>query len=60
MRKILLLVLGTVLLSSCSKSLRGGGGEVTGIRGRAVDEPAPFGMVLVKRGSVEMGAQEQD
>ena len=61
MRKILLLILVTVTLASCSKSLRGGGGgEVTGIRGRAVDEPAPYGMVLVKRGSVEMGAQEQD
>ena len=45
---------------SCSKSLTGGGGEVTGVRGRAIDEPAPYGMVLVKRGSVEMGAQQQD
>lgn len=33
---------------------------MTGVRGRAIDEPAPYGMVLVKRGSVEMGAQQQD
>lgn len=60
MKKILLLILVSIVLASCSKSLSGNGGEVTGIRGRAIDEPAPYGMVLVKRGSVEMGAQEQD
>ena len=60
MRKAFLLIILAGTLASCSKTISGGGGEVTGVRGRAVDEPAPFGMVLVKRGSVEMGAQEQD
>ena len=47
--------------SSCSKSLSGGGGgEVTGVRGRAWNEPQPYGMILVKRGSMEMGSQQQD
>ena len=47
MKKILLMILAATALVSCSKSLSGGGGEVTGIRGRVVDEPAPYGMVLV-------------
>ncbi len=46
--------------ASCSKSLGGGGGEVTGVRGKAWNEPQPYGMVLVKRGSIEVGAQQQD
>lgn len=61
-----LLVLAAVIaavsgLTSCSKSLSGaGGGEVTGVRGRSWNEPQPYGMVLIKRGSMEVGAQEQD
>ena len=60
MKKLLSIIIIAGALTSCSKSLSGGGGEVTGVRGRAVDEPAPYGMVLVKRGSVEMGAQQPD
>ncbi|MBP5346842.1 MAG: SUMF1/EgtB/PvdO family nonheme iron enzyme [Bacteroidales bacterium] len=65
MKKILLFsmiaVAAGTLVSSCSKSLSGGGGgEVTGVRGRAWNEPQPYGMVLIKRGSMEMGAQKQD
>lgn len=36
------------------------GGEVTGTGGSAVAEPAPFGMVLVKRGSLKMGSDKID
>ncbi len=36
------------------------GGEVTGIPARAWNEPTPYGMVLVKRGSVKMGPEQQD
>lgn len=61
MKKLLSIIIIAGALTSCSKSLSGGGGEVTGVRGgRAVDEPTPYGMVLVKRGSVEMGAQQPD
>ena len=60
MKKIICFLIIAGTLASCSKSLNGGGGEVKGVRGRAVDEPAPYGMVLVKRGSLEMGAQQQD
>ena len=61
MKQLLLLTLAaTLLLTACSKSLGGGGGEVTGVRGRAFNEPKPYGMVLVKRGSMEVGAQQAD
>lgn len=36
------------------------GGEVTGVGGTAVSEPAPYGMVLVKRGSLKMGTDKND
>ena len=36
------------------------GGEVTGVGGLAISEPAPYGMVLVKRGSLKMGSETTD
>ena len=52
------------LLSACFGSKRGGaeaaGGEVTGIGGSAITEPAPYGMVLVGRGSLKMGTENTD
>jgi formylglycine-generating enzyme required for sulfatase activity len=36
------------------------GGELTGISAVAWDEPAPYGMVLIKRGSVKVGPSETD
>ena len=54
--------LALLLLTSCfgSKVASGAGGEVTGSGGRAFSEPAPFGMVLVKRGHLRMGIENQD
>ena len=51
-----------LLLSSCfgSKMASGGGGEVTGTGGKAFSEPTPYGMVLVKRGHLRMGIENQD
>jgi len=64
MKKILLFAMALFAVlclgTSCSKSLGGGGGEVTGVRGKAWNEPQPYGMVLIKRGSMELGAQQQD
>ena len=37
-----------------------GGGEVTGIRGVALAEPTPYGMVLVDRGSMKVGPNQDD
>ena len=54
----ILTVLAALLLASCfggtSKSGTGAaGGEVTGVSGSNLQEPAPYGMVLVKRGSLK-------
>ncbi|MCH5177340.1 MAG: SUMF1/EgtB/PvdO family nonheme iron enzyme [Prevotellaceae bacterium] len=54
-----------VLLVSCmggtSRSGSGAtGGEVTGVSGSSLQEPAPYGMVLVKRGSLKMGSEKTD
>ena len=55
---------GALLLASCmggtSKSGSMNGGEVTGVSGSALAEPAPYGMVLVNRGSLKMGTENTD
>lgn len=53
------------VLTSCmggtSRSGAGAtGGEVTGVSGANQMEPAPYGMVLVKRGSLKMGTDKTD
>ena len=54
--------MAVAFLTSCGKSLRGagGGGEVTGVRSVAFNEPTPYGMVLIKRGAFEMGPADKD
>ena len=64
MRKIVssTAVLFTFLLASCM-GLQGGsgvGGELTGVSNAAINEPAPYGMVLVERGSIKIGNEEAD
>ncbi|MBR5892155.1 MAG: SUMF1/EgtB/PvdO family nonheme iron enzyme [Bacteroidaceae bacterium] len=64
MRKIICLstILATALLVSCMGTGKYStmGGEVTGISGTAINEPAPYGMVLVERGSIKIGEAEAD
>ncbi|WP_239058242.1 SUMF1/EgtB/PvdO family nonheme iron enzyme [Bacteroides sp. 214] len=50
------------MLASCMgpASVTSRGGEVTGMSAVAWNEPTPFGMALIKRGSLKMGAEEQD
>lgn len=38
----------------------GDGGEVTGVRGSALGEPTPYGMVLIERGSMQLGPNADD
>ncbi len=54
--------MAVLMLTSCfgSKVASGNGGELTGSGGRAFSEPAPYGMVLVKRGHLKMGLEQQD
>ena len=50
-------------LTSCTSSNNATtaiGGEVTGINATAMREPTPYGMVLVQRGSLQMGQENAD
>lgn len=64
MKKIAVYIALGLMASSCAfspKSAVGSdGGEVTGVRGTAMGEPTPYGMVLVSRGSMEMGPNQND
>lgn len=66
MRKLLLIVTLAVLIGvamSCGIPLSGSsanGGEVTGVSMRAWNEPTPYGMVLIKRGSLNIGPDQKD
>jgi len=65
MRKsiIVICVITLMMLTSCfgGKSLTASvGGEVTGVGGSAFTEPTPYGMIAVKRGSLNMGLNEKD
>ena len=56
-----LLFFTLLLLTGCLGSKSSAtGGELTGAGGRAFSEPAPYGMVLVKRGHLQMGTQNVD
>lgn len=62
MKKTLLLLLLLMLIISCGRQGIGSmGGELTGVRvGKVWDEPTPYNMVLVSRGSITMGPGELD
>ena len=64
MKKIAVYIALGLMASSCAfspKSAVGSdGGEVTGVRGTAMGEPTPYGMVLVSRGSMKMGPNQND
>ncbi len=65
MRRIFyfIIVAVAITISSCmsSRGTRSSmGGEVTGISGTSWTEPTPYGMVLVERGSIKAGPQEND
>ncbi len=51
-----------MMLTACfgGKSAMSNGGELTGASGRAFSEPAPYGMVLIKRGHLHMGMDTPD
>lgn len=58
------ILLSAVLVTACMSSKGGSsmavGGEVTGTGGSSISEPTPYGMVLVKRGSLKMGTDKTD
>ena len=65
MKKYLIIGLcaaATMVMSSCfgGKETMASGGELTGASGRSFTEPAPYGMVLIKRGHLKMGLENKD
>lgn len=55
------IITSLILFTSCGKSVGSSiGGEVVGEKGASWAEPTPYGMVLVSRGSIEMGPAEND
>ena len=56
------MILAMFMFASCmgTQSSNAIGGELTGISGTAVNEPSPYGMVLVERGSIKLGDEEVD
>ncbi|MBR5332731.1 MAG: SUMF1/EgtB/PvdO family nonheme iron enzyme [Muribaculaceae bacterium] len=57
----LLPIVVALLVGSCAAGGQSSaGGEVTGVSGTSWAEPAPYGMVLVDRGSMEVGPQKTD
>ena len=65
MKKIIFLpmiLLALVAVSCLSPRSYGNanGGEVTGVSAAGINEPTPYGMVLVKRGSIKVGEEKAD
>ena len=61
MKLLLPMAAGTLLaLQGCGVTSSATGGEVTGVRTTAWTEPTPYGMVLIDRGSIDMGPAEYD
>lgn len=59
--KLTFIIPAVVMLASCAAgSHNSTGGEVTGVGSSSWSEPAPYGMVLVSRGSIKAGPQEAD
>lgn len=55
-----LLSISLLGLGGCAATGNSTGGEVTGVGGSSWTEPTPYGMVLIDRGSIDMGPAEYD
>lgn len=63
MKKVFYFIIVAMAVTSCMApkgSYSSVGGEVTGVSGTSWTEPTPYGMVLVERGSIKAGPQEND
>ncbi len=54
------IAIATIVTSCAMGSRSSAGGEVTGVSSSSWAEPTPYGMVLVSRGSMEVGVQKAD
>lgn len=53
-------ILSFSLIYGCGATSSATGGEVTGVSTRSWNDPQPYGMVLIDRGSIAMGPAEYD
>ncbi|MCL2649660.1 MAG: SUMF1/EgtB/PvdO family nonheme iron enzyme [Candidatus Azobacteroides sp.] len=60
MKRAIFIIAVAAILTACGNSFQGVGGELTGASAPAWNEPSPHGMVLIKRGSFDMGPAEVD
>jgi len=60
MKKLILWASALLTLISCGRTVSGDGGELVGVSAPAWSEPDPYGMILVNRGSFEMGPTDKD
>ncbi|MDR1368743.1 MAG: SUMF1/EgtB/PvdO family nonheme iron enzyme [Dysgonamonadaceae bacterium] len=60
MKNLIFLAITAIICVSCGKSMQGAGGELVGAGAPSWGEPNPYGMVLVTRGSIEMGPADED
>ena len=60
MKKTVLISVVVVLITSCGRNALNSGGELVGVKSASFSEPAPHGMVLIKRGAFEMGSADSD
>ncbi len=63
MKKTIIYIAMAMAVVSCMSpkgSLSSAGGEVTGVGGVVWQEPTPYGMVLIDRGSMKVGPAEKD
>ncbi|MEG0010743.1 MAG: SUMF1/EgtB/PvdO family nonheme iron enzyme [Muribaculaceae bacterium] len=63
MKRLIIYIFIAFAVASCMSTKGGGGsngGEVTGVGGVSWGEPTPYGMVLINRGSMELGPQKAD
>ena len=63
MKKAIIYITLAMTVASCMSpkgSMSSAGGEVTGVGGIVWQEPTPYGMVLIDRGSMKVGPAEND
>jgi len=60
MKKLIYGAITLIFIISCGRTLSGDGGELVGVGAPAWSEPDPYGMVLIKRGSFQMGPADKD
>ncbi|MEG1573748.1 MAG: SUMF1/EgtB/PvdO family nonheme iron enzyme [Bacteroidales bacterium] len=59
-RVIFIAIIAAVITSCAPSSSSSNGGELIGVKGTAWGEPAPYGMVLIGRGSFSVGSAKAD